>query len=154
METNKEITVRTRLGEQSINPDRMIDFPHGLIGYEDKRKFSLIQLKPGSPFFMLQSMEDPDLGLLVADPFGFFPAYQVRMGNAEQALLHVDNIAQLVVLVTVNIPHGKPERTALNLTGPIFINHEIRVGMQVPQADGGYPPRFYIYSQEQPAQDE
>ena len=41
------------------------------------------------------------------------------------------------VLVTVSIPAGAPEQAALNLTGPIVINYEARVGLQVPQCGEG-----------------
>lgn len=41
------------------------------------------------------------------------------------------------MLVTVSIPAGAPEQAALNLTGPIVINYEARVGLQVPQCGEG-----------------
>jgi flagellar assembly factor FliW len=42
------------------------------------------------------------------------------------------------VLVSVSIPPGQPDRTALNLTGPIAVNSEARIGLQIPQVDGTY----------------
>ena len=88
-------------------------------------------------------MTNPDLGLLVGDPYIFMPEYSVRIGNAEQALLQVQSAEQVAVLVTVSIPHGHPNQTALNLTGPILINHDARIGIQVPQSDID-PPRLML----------
>ncbi len=136
--------VQTRLGLQEIDAEKILFFPHGLIGFEDLRAFTLLQLKEGAPFLILQSLERPDLGLLVGDPYTFLPDYRIKVGDAEQALLQVENAAQLVVLVTVSIPHGKPESTTLNLTGPILINHEARIGLQVPQADFDGPGRVMV----------
>ena len=51
---------------------------------------------------------------------------------------------QAAILVTVSIPQGQPEKVALNLSGPIVINSEARVGLQVPQVDADRPSRFYI----------
>lgn len=139
------ITVQTRLGEQTIDTAKIIRFPRGLVGYENCQKFTLLQLRPDSPFLVLQSMDNPELGLLVADPYSFVNDYAIRVGNAEQTLLRVTDISQVAVLVTVTIPRGKPERTAINLTGPILINHESRVGLQVPQADGLFPAQMLVY---------
>lgn len=148
------ITVQTRLGEQTIDTDKVIRFPRGLVGYEHCQKFTLLQLRPDSPFLVLQSMDTPELGLLVADPYTFLSDYTIRVGSAEQTLLRVTDISQVAVLVTVTIPHGRPERTAINLTGPILINHESRVGLQVPQSESEFPAQMLVYRQNSTAASE
>ena len=140
-----EIEVQTRLGARVINTDKVIIFPRGLMGFEDKHRFTLLQLREGSPFLVLQSLEVPTLGLLVADPYSFIPDYRVRVGDAEQRLLGVADVSEVAVLVTVSIPDGHPEKTALNLVGPILINHPQRLGLQVPQSDFSFPPQLYLY---------
>jgi len=127
--------------------DRVIRFPRGLIGFEDCKEFTLLQLRQDSPFLILQSLDRPELGLMVADPFCFIADYNVKLGTAEQKILKLDNIRQLAVLVTVSIPKGRPEDTALNLMGPILVNHEARIGLQVPQVDSKLPSRFLVGAQ-------
>ena len=61
----------------------------------------------------------------------------ILVGDAEKQLLHIESLEQAAVLVTVSIPAGAPEQAALNLTGPIVINYEARVGLQVPQCGEG-----------------
>jgi flagellar assembly factor FliW len=135
----------TRLGRHSIDPDKIIKFPRGLIGFEEHHEFTLLQINPGSPFLVLQSMSDPQLGLLVADPYAFIPEYNLRVSNAEQAMLRIENAGQVAILVTASIPPGKPELATLNLTGPILINHAERLGLQVPQSESAFPPRWSIH---------
>lgn len=137
------VEAQTRLGTRRIDPDKIIVFPHGLIGFEDQREFTLLQLREDSPFLVLQSLNDPNLGLLVGDPYAFLPEYSIKIGDAEQNMLQVSSAAELAVLVTVSIPPGHPERTSLNLTGPILINHEARIGIQAPQSDVN-PPRVLL----------
>ena len=137
------VEARTRLGTRRIDPDKIIEFPRGLMGFEDQREFTLLQLREDAPFLVLQSLQDPELGLLVGDPYAFLPEYRIKIGDAEQNMLQVKTAGELAVLVTVSIPPGHPERTALNLTGPILINHEARIGLQVPQADVN-PPRVLL----------
>ncbi|BBD07904.1 flagellar assembly protein FliW [Desulfovibrio ferrophilus] len=146
-----ERTVKTRLGSLAVDMNRVIRFPRGIIGFEDCKEFTLLQLKEDSPFLILQSMTRPDLGLMVADPYTFLPDYNVKIGSAEQKILKLDNIRQIAILVTVTIPPGRPEETSLNLMGPIIVNSRSRVGLQVPQVDTKYPNRFLVSDRENEA---
>ena len=146
MDRNEKI-IDTRLGRQVIALDKIIHFPRGLMGYEDQHEFTLLQIKAGASFLMLQSMTDPRLGLLVADPYCFMDDYQIRINEAEQTILNITSREQVAVLVTVSIPAGRPEKTALNLSGPILVNQEDRLGLQVPQMEGMYPAQLFIHEQ-------
>jgi len=130
------------VGEVAVPPERVIRFPRGLIGFEHHKEFTLIHLKEDSPFHLLQSMDDPKLGLLVADPYSFMTEYEVVVGEADRRILGVDDRRKVAVFVTVSIPVGRPERTTLNLSGPLVINYETRVGLQIPQTDAKYPAHY------------
>ena len=144
MARQQEIAINTRLGRRSISTDKVIYFPRGLACFEDEHEFTLLQIRPEAPLLVLQSMQTPTLGLLVADPYSFLPNYSVTVGDAEQKLLRLKSIRQVAVLVTVSIPPGHPELTALNLTGPILVNHKLRIGLQVPQTEGNGPAKIYL----------
>ncbi len=132
----------TRLGEREISLDSIIYFPRGLIGLEDKREFVLLNVRDESPFLLLQCVTDPGLGLLVADPYAFIESYDVKLEKIDRKSLKIKNVKQLAILVTVSIPQNKPENTTLNLQGPIVINTEVRIGLQVPQTEADYPTHF------------
>jgi flagellar assembly factor FliW len=149
MARQKIAVIQSRLGEREVDLYRVINFPRGIIGYEDQRRFALLQIREGAPLLILQSMENPELGLLVADPYTFLPEYSLRVGDAEQKLLKVASAADIAVLVTATIPPGKPAETALNLLGPILINHKARLGLQVPQAEGDFPARVFVHGREE-----
>ncbi len=142
MAKERKKVIRTRIGEREITEDSIIYFSRGLIGFDDKRDFTLIRLREDSPFMLLQSLDDPNLGLLVVDPYSFMDEYEVRLSEAEKRILRVENVRQIAVLVTVTIPQGKPEQTTLNLGGPIVINYVARKGLQVPQVDSKYPTHY------------
>lgn len=129
----KTYEINTRLGIQEIAENKIIHFPKGLIGYEDELSFALLELAEDSPFSILQSTKTPDLGFIVTDPYIFLDAYSVKINDVEQVTLHATHADNLFVYVTVTIPHGKADQTTLNLAGPVFINHEKRLGMQIPQ---------------------
>jgi flagellar assembly factor FliW len=142
MAKKDERIVETRLGRVNLPEDRVLSFPRGLIGFMGHHEFTLLQIREGSPFLVLQSLSDPTLGLLVADPYSFMTEYEVVIGDADLRLLGVTSREQVTILVTVTIPQGMPERTTLNLTGPIVINTESRLGVQIPQTEGRFPSHF------------
>lgn len=123
----------TRVGKLALDKDKFIQMPKGLIGYEQDTEFSIIDYKDDSPFFIYQSTKTPELGLLIADPYIFLNEYTVKLSEAEQNILQAETAEDITVFVTVTIPHGKPEESTLNLSGPIFINHVKRIALQVPQ---------------------
>lgn len=137
MGSEKTIEIDTRLGRRAIDPEMVINFPRGLAGFEDEHEFILLTLRPDAPLLILQSMNRPEVGLLVADPYSFLDSYPVMLGDAEQQLLKVDTSEDTAILVTVTIPEGKPEDAMLNLTGPIIINHHTKIGIQIPQGFEG-----------------
>ncbi len=145
MARNKEIEIDTRLGRRCIDTDKVIRFPRGLAGFEDEQDFILLQIRPEAPLLILQSVNNPQVGLLVADPYSFLQSYPVMVGDAEQKLLQIERMEDAAILVTVSIPAGEPEKAALNLTGPIVINHKARVGLQVPQGAEG-PAQINMHS--------
>ena len=145
--TRHERIIQSRVGSIELDDRRLPHVTKGLIGFPDQREFTLIQMQEKSPFLVLQSITDARLGLLVADPFSFIQDYEVKIGAAEQKILKLESIRQVAVLVTVNIPKQRPDRTALNLSGPILINYPERIGLQVPQVEGRHPSQYYIHDQ-------
>lgn len=59
-------TLATRFGEVRLDRDRLITFPHGLLGFADCRRYALADL-PGRPvaFKLLQSTDQPELAFVV-----------------------------------------------------------------------------------------
>jgi flagellar assembly factor FliW len=137
-------TINSRIGPLAISPDKTIRFPRGLIGFESLREFALVEFKPGTPFHFLQSLEMPGMGMMLADPFPFLPRYEIRLAAAEERILRVKSIRDLVILVSVTVPKGDPQASTLNLTGPICVNVHERLGLQSPQVDGAFPARVLL----------
>lgn len=143
MDKKRQI-INSRIGSLTISPDKTIRFPRGLIGFEALRSFALVEFKQDSPFHFLQSLENSGLGMMLADPFSFLPAYEVRLSAMEERLLKAKSVRDLVILVSVTVPKGNPEGTTLNLTGPICVNVQERLGLQSPQVDLPFPGQVLL----------
>jgi flagellar assembly factor FliW len=84
---------------------------------------------------MLQDVDNSGIGLIVTDPYAFVPDYSLKVEDCDAEILGTSQLNEISVIVTVSIPHGQPEKTSLNLCGPILINTVKRVGIQAPQRD-------------------
>lgn len=59
------------LGEIEISEQDILKFEHGLLGLEDEKKFVLLPLDADLPLAMLQSINNAEIGFVVAFPFAF-----------------------------------------------------------------------------------
>ncbi len=64
----------TRFGPLQVEPENVLEFPHGLIGLGG-RHYTLLDRNPGSGFLWLHSLDDPALALPVVDPRDFFDPF-------------------------------------------------------------------------------
>ncbi len=67
-----------------------ITFPAGLPGFPHAHRFELAPWGPaGSPFLLLSSADDPDVGFVVVPPWVFYPEYEFELdtGTAERLAL-------------------------------------------------------------------
>ncbi len=127
----------TKLGDVEFDNDRVITFAEGLPGFADARRFVLLDVRPGSSYKWLLSLDRPELALVVADPFAFFPGYEAPLDDRElAALLYAENDV-LAVLAVATIRGRRKEDTTFNLRAPIVVNMRTLAGRQVIlKADG------------------
>jgi flagellar assembly factor FliW len=118
----------SRFGEVEVPEEAVIDFPAGLIGVGGRR-FALLAREESGAFRWLQETEEVDLALPVADPFAFFPAYEVVLSDAEAERTGIDDPAAVEVLVVVRADADDPAAISANLLAPILVS--AGVGHQV-----------------------
>jgi flagellar assembly factor FliW len=122
----------TRFGELDIDASRQIEFPLGLLGFPDFRRWILLQAGPESVFFWLQSLDAPELAFILVQPYQFFGDYQVRIQAEELRPIALDDLADGEVFVICN---RVGERITANLQGPLVFNARSRQARQVVLCD-------------------
>lgn len=117
-------------------PDRIIEFPDGLAGFEDCRRFNLFhpETEGGAlpRYFILQSVDDPTLAFHIADPEMFGFNYEISLTDVEIATLDLadpSEAAVVVILVKDTLPGGAAPLRA-NLKAPLVLNVRARRGIQ------------------------
>jgi len=136
----------SRFGKIEIEGLRIITFPEGLIGFPDEREYAILEHKPGSPFYWLQSTEQPELAFVMTDPFLLKQDYLQDLSPDEAHHFEKKNGADIVVFVLLTIPPGNIDNMTANLLGPLVIDSETRQGKQVILANSGYDTRFPVLS--------
>lgn len=139
------MTLATRFGAIELDPDKVIRFERGLLGFPSLRDFVVIEHQPGSPFSWLQSVDEPSLAFLVVDPWAYTPDYLPDIQDHHMQELKFDQDAPVLVLATASIPKGKPEALTLNLYAPLVINLRDRLGKQVTLDESAYTIRHRVF---------
>jgi flagellar assembly factor FliW len=118
----------SRFGRMTIDEERVMTFPRGLLGFPDHNSFALVQTGEENYFFWLQSMDDPNLAFVVTDPAIFFKDYQVPVREETSTELQLTEPKFLQMFVICN---KVGEWLTGNLLGPILVNANNRLATQV-----------------------
>lgn len=118
----------SRFGVISVDDDRIMTFPNGLLGFPSFTRYALIQTGSENYFFWLQSVDEPNLAFVVTDPAIFFKDYQVPVREETAQDLQLTDPACAQTFVICN---KVGEWLTGNLLGPIVVNAQNRLGQQV-----------------------
>ncbi|HEV7299650.1 MAG TPA: flagellar assembly protein FliW [Tepidisphaeraceae bacterium] len=132
----------TRFGLLSIEDERVMTFTRGLLGFPDHSRFALISTGDDNYFFWLQSVDDPNLAFVVADPTVFFKEYDVpiREETATELMMTDSALAQVFVIC-----NKVGDWLTGNLLGPILVNAGNRLATQVVLTEKKWTTRQPLY---------
>jgi flagellar assembly factor FliW len=131
------IVKTTRFGQITVQDDRIITFPRGLLGFSQHTRYALIQPGDGY-FFWLQAIDAPDVAFVVTDPNLFVPDYRIPLRSDQLEEMGVASLAEVQVLVIVN---KRGHVLTGNLQGPLVIHRIHRTGQQLVLADRRFHTR-------------
>lgn len=124
-----------RFGSLDIDPNRIIEFPAGLPGFEALQRFSVFHKEGGEPnYFILQSIDDPAMAFHIADPARFGCDYEIVLSDAETELIGLTDPADAVVAVMLMKDESLQPPLRVGLNAPLVINVRNRRGLQHPLA--------------------
>jgi flagellar assembly factor FliW len=124
-----------RFGTLTVDPERVIDFPVGMAGFEDCRRFTLFhpedEASDAPRYFILQSLDDASVAFYIADPGQMGFDFDVALSDDEIALLKLQDPADAVVVVILRKDDFlKGTGLKANLNAPIVLNLSARRGLQ------------------------
>lgn len=133
-------------GEITIDDEKIIHFPNGIIGFPELTDFALIhdEEKGTDTIHWMQSLQEPAFAMPVMDPLIVCPDYNPEVDD--ELLNNIGEIVpeEFLVMVTVTVPKDIKKMT-VNLKGPMVINATQRKATQVIVEGDEYPVKFPIY---------
>ncbi|MGB4468997.1 MAG: flagellar assembly protein FliW [Azovibrio sp.] len=121
-------------GAVDVDPEQIIEFPNGLLSFENNKRFMLIHEAEGEDpvSFTLQSLDDANLALQVIDPAALGFTYELALSDAETALIKLDDPADAAVVLVLFKQEAAPDSAGIgaNLRAPLIINTKTRLGLQ------------------------
>jgi flagellar assembly factor FliW len=137
------MTYRTaHLGLITVDETSTIDFPEGLPGFEECRRFVPLQLPAHAGLVFLQSLERADLCFLALPVKAIRPDYEVSLCSEDLDLLGFPEDFQpaigtdIVALAILSLVDG--EMPTANLFSPVVIDIRTRRAVQAVRPDRRY----------------
>lgn len=136
--------ITKHFGEIEIDENKIINFIDGIPGFDDQKRFVIIDNPDESvPFKWLQSIDEPELAFVIINPFVFKDDYEFDLPTHIIEKLKIRDESDVLVYSIVVIPEDITKMTA-NLAGPVIINSRERLGKQIVLDDNRYTTKHYI----------
>jgi len=130
-----------RFGEMEVENDKVLKFVTGPLGFADKLNWVIVE---NGLLGWLQSVDDPELAFVIANPFEFYEDYEFGISQEEMSVLNISTNKELNVISIVSVP-PKVENMTINLLAPIVINIKESTAKQVILSNNKYSVRHYVY---------
>jgi len=135
----------------SYGTDSVIDFPAGLPGFEQRRRFVALQFPDTAPLVFLQSLEDPGLCFVTLPVRAVDPDYRLQVSAEDRELVGLPAVRPLrigedvIALAVTSIRESGP---TANLLAPVVVNLKNRRAVQAIAANAGYSHQHELLPQE------
>jgi len=143
------LKIQTRkFGEIEIDEEKILTMPDGLPGFDGFEKFVLLEDPNTAPFCWFQSVETPDLAIIVMSPFIFMPDYKVETKEFMENRGWTDIPSEeLMIYVVVNVSQQEQgTKITANLMGPLLIHPGRNEVVQVVISDTTYSHQHDVLS--------
>lgn len=138
----------TRFGEIDVNKNDIIEFPEGILGFEEIKDYVIFNMEEGNPLMWMQAINEADLAFIVIRPFEFNPKYSLDLGDKDAEFLNLEQPEDSDILAIVVVPEDTSKMTA-NLQGPVVINTVKKIGKQVISTNSKHKLKHYILEEMQ-----
>ncbi len=143
--------IKTRsFGELEFLEEAIINFEEGIVGFSSLKRWIVIENPEMQPFKWLQSVDNPDIALMVIEPRLIRAEYKMVIAAEEHKKIGIESlhgdkkwIALCVIVVDENI-----EESIVNLKAPIIINLDDKKGKQVILLNDDYDVEEPLFSKE------
>lgn len=136
----------TRFGELEVNPNDIISFSEGLLGFENLKKYFVVDPGDSTLILWLQSTEDDKIAFPIIEPKIFKPDYIAKLLPADLNGLELESLQTAKLYSILTIPANVTEMSS-NLKAPVVINSAKKVGKQIVLQDSKLSVKHEMYKE-------
>jgi flagellar assembly factor FliW len=140
-------------GKLSYEADSELEFPLGLPGFDDCKRFVAVHFLENDPLIYLQSLEDPALCFITMPILAVDPQYRLKVSGEDLGQLGLSSTRQprigddVLCLSVLSIRETGP---TANLLAPIVVNLRNRKAVQAVAPESDYSHQFALMPHEEP----
>ena len=127
-----------------LTEEERIYFPEPLPGFEALFNYAIIQFYSDSDSLLcLQSLDDPDLALVLINPLYVMEKYSPALSAEDMAALQAGGDTPLAYYA-IAVIHDNWKDSTINLKCPVIVNPDKMLGRQIITDDNSYSMRHPI----------
>ena len=134
----------TRFGELEVSKNDIIVFPEGILGFDQLRKFFVVDPGDSTLILWFQSIDDAKIAFPIIEPKIFKPDYVAKLMRTDMENLELDSVSDSRIYSILTIPSDITKMSA-NLKAPIVINNKKKIAKQIVLQDSKLPVQFEMY---------
>jgi flagellar assembly factor FliW len=142
------------LGRITYEAGAAIEFPCGLPGFENRRKFLIVRFPHTDPLLFLQSLEDPSLCFVTLPTRSVEPQYRLKVCEDDLRSLGLPASRQprigedVLCLAVLTLREKGP---TANLLAPVLVNVRDMKAVQAVAPESGYSHQHILLSEMGPS---
>ncbi|SKA86163.1 flagellar assembly factor FliW [Caloramator quimbayensis] len=124
-----------------IDEKEIIYFKDGIPGFEEYKRYVILNIDDKCNLKCLQSVDERDVCLIVINPFEYFLDFEIELSDEEILNLEIENESDVIVYSVLTI---RDDKITANLLAPIIINVLKMKGKQIILTNRNYSIRQEI----------
>ena len=135
------------LGNIEIEQKNIINFEHGMPGFNTLHDFVLLPVEGNAALNYLQSIKQTNICFILMNPFLIIEDYEINISEETVANLEIKKPEDTCLYSTLTITENLKAITA-NLAAPIVINTVNNKAVQEILNDSKYDVKYKLYREE------
>ncbi len=137
-----------KFGEIEIDDSRIFEFVLPIIGFDDLKRYTILDKSQDALFKWLQCIDDPSLAFPIISVAALDFDYSVDISDAVVSDLGITNVESILVMNITSIPQDNPRGTTINLLAPLIFNIENQKAGQIVLTGSGYDISYPMFKKD------
>jgi flagellar assembly factor FliW len=134
-----------QFGKLSYETDSELEFPVGLPGFDQHKRFVAVHFVENEPLIYLQSLDDPELCFITMPILAIDPQYRLKVCGEDLGYLGLTSARQPRIggdVMCLSVLSVWETGATANLLAPIVVNLRNRKAVQAVAPESDYPHQF------------